>query len=149
MSRIIIILITLSEDNDEKVSKKCKLGLESLSSKLNSNYFRHLLQYLEEDFYRLINSIPRTFNGIGNLGPINYLIFYSSNVTVLFVDNHKQQSSLNLLIGYIRLFGKYELVSVLHSTTGKLIESLLYICELEKSDIQLLEEWTIQGFRLQ
>lgn len=63
------------------------------------------------------------------------------------LDNQKQQSSLNLLIGYIRLFGKYELLSVLHSTASKLIESLLYICELDQTNIQLLEEWTLQGFK--
>ncbi|KAI4457547.1 tel2 interacting protein 1 tti1 family member [Holotrichia oblita] len=125
ISKIIIILITLSEDNDEKVSKKCKLGLENLSGKLSTNYFTQLLNYLEEDFYRLVKSIPRTFNGL---------------------DDQKQQASLNLLIGYIRLFGRYELLSVLHSTASKLIESLLYICELEQTNIQLLEEWTLQDF---
>ncbi|KAK9721937.1 hypothetical protein QE152_g19937 [Popillia japonica] len=125
ISKIVIVLITLSEDNDEKVSRKCKLGLEDLSKKLSKHYFTQLLNYLEEDFYRLLKSIPRTFNGI---------------------DNQKQQSSLNLLIGYIRLFGKYELLTILHSTATKLIESLLYICELERTNIQLLEEWTLQDF---
>lgn len=66
---------------------------------------------------------------------------------IYLLDNQKQQSSLNLLIGYIRLFGKYELLTILHSTATKLIESLLYICELERTNIQLLEEWTLQGFK--
>ncbi|GJQ69256.1 hypothetical protein Trydic_g6398 [Trypoxylus dichotomus] len=125
ISRIVVILITLSEDNDPLVSEKCKLGLEHLSSKFSSNYFLQLLNYLEEDFYRMLKLVPNIFNGL---------------------DNQKQQSSLNCLIGYIRLFGKYELISILHSTTGLLVESLLYICELDKIDVRLLEEWTVKDF---
>ncbi|KRT79068.1 hypothetical protein AMK59_6749, partial [Oryctes borbonicus] len=125
VSRIVIILITLSEDSDHQISKKCKLGLEHLSSKFSKNCFVQLLHYLEDDFYKLLKIIPGAFNGL---------------------DNQKQQSSLNCLIGYIRLFGKYELISILHSTAGNLIESLLYICGLEKTDIRLLEEWSLDDF---
>lgn len=66
LSKIIVILITLSEDDNNKISQKSKLGLNMLACKISNNYFKRILDYLEEDFYSLLNSIPRTFNGLGN-----------------------------------------------------------------------------------
>lgn len=66
---------------------------------------------------------------------------------VLFSDEQQQISSLNLLIGYLKLFGTNHLSNVLQSHTHlhHLMQSLLHIAQLEQKNVHLIEEYMIQG----
>ncbi|XP_018569428.1 TELO2-interacting protein 1 homolog [Anoplophora glabripennis] len=124
-SHLIEIVITLSEDESDEVKRRSNDVLQKLSIELSSSNFKCLLENLEEGFYSGINSLPRKFNGI---------------------DEREQLASLNLIIGYICLFGKHKLSQVLLSAThlNKLMHTLMHISELERTGVSLLEEYTIK-----
>ncbi|KAJ8959272.1 hypothetical protein NQ314_006300 [Rhamnusium bicolor] len=129
LSHLIEIVLALSEDENDEVKQKCNDILGKLSSQLSSSSLKSLLENLEEGFYNDINRLPRKFNGI---------------------DEREQLTSLNLIIGYINLFGEHNLSQVLLSVThlNKLMLTLIHISELEKSNISLLEEYTVKDLEL-
>ncbi|XP_028154357.2 TELO2-interacting protein 1 homolog [Diabrotica virgifera virgifera] len=122
-SHLIEIVISLTEDADKEVSKKSTQILSDLSNLLSSESLKAFIEGLEEGFITDINALPRRFNSI---------------------DEKEQLASLNLLIGYLNLFGEHKLQQVLLSANylDTLLTTLLYICELEKCDIGLVEEYT-------
>ncbi|CAG9825114.1 unnamed protein product [Phaedon cochleariae] len=122
---LIEIIITLSEDEEIEIANKSKIILMNLSQKLSSNNMKTLLESLEEGFLKGINSLPRKFNGI---------------------DEREQLASLNLIIGYLNIFGEHNLTQVLLSGNhlNKLMQTLLHISELKKSSVGLLEEYSIK-----
>ncbi|CAG9826267.1 unnamed protein product [Diabrotica balteata] len=122
-SHLIEIVIALTEDVDKEISKKSTEILNGLSNLLSSESLKAFIEGLEEGFITEINSLPRRFNSI---------------------DENEQLASLNLLIGYLNLFGKHKLQQVLLSANylDTLLTTLLYICELEKCDVGLVEEYT-------
>ncbi|CAH0559229.1 unnamed protein product [Brassicogethes aeneus] len=124
IGNLIEIVISLSEDENDEVKNASKNILSNLSNKFSESQFKTLLENLEEGFFNSINSLPRKFNGI---------------------DEREQLSALNLIIGYINLFGKYKLNVVLMSSVhlNKLMTTLIHISELEKTNISLLEEYTV------
>lgn len=67
--------------------------------------------------------------------------------TFSVLDEREHIASLNLLIGYIQLFGEHKLIQVLLSAThlDKLMHTLMHISQLEKGSVSLLEEYTVKG----
>lgn len=57
-------------------------------------------------------------------------------------DSKQQILALNLVIGYINVFGEHKLNHILHSPAflSQLFRTLLHISEIEKTEIQSLEE---------
>ncbi|KAG5887572.1 hypothetical protein JTB14_009980 [Gonioctena quinquepunctata] len=120
---LIEIVITLTEDEDSDTSTMSNSILKNLSKQLNSNTLKSLLESLEEGFLNEINTLPRKFNGI---------------------DEREQLTSLNTMIGYLNVFGEHKLAQVLLSVDhlNRLMETLLHISELKKSNVGLLEEYS-------
>lgn len=129
ISCLIEIIIILSQDSCKEIATQNQTILNNLSSKLNTTYLKILLENLEDNFYNSINCLPRKFNGI---------------------DENEKIASLNLIIGYISLFGKYNLTRVLLSNTylDNLMLTLIHISEMERHEISLFEEYTIQELDL-
>lgn len=57
---------------------------------------------------------------------------------------------LNLLVGYLRILGPNNLLNILQSSNhlNRLLQSLIFIAQMEKSNITLLEEYTIRGINI-
>ncbi|XP_057672878.1 TELO2-interacting protein 1 homolog isoform X1 [Diorhabda carinulata] len=125
-SHLIEIVITLTEDEDLIVSKNSYAILNNISNSLSSDRFKLLLESLEDGFSTGIKSLPRKFNGI---------------------DEQEQMASLNLLIGYLNLFGQHKLNQVLLTPNclNQLLMTLIHISELEKSGLGMVEEYSIKG----
>lgn len=125
---LIEILITLTQDEDETVRAKAHDCLKNLSEKFNDDSYRTILENVQERFLNCVKSLPRVFNGI---------------------DENEKIRSLNLIIGFIKLFGSHKFCQILHSTHLEYVmSSLLQICELEKTDVSRLEEYAILDFEL-
>ncbi|CAG9769438.1 unnamed protein product [Ceutorhynchus assimilis] len=118
-------LIILSQDADAKVATKSINAIQDLSKSLSADHLKALLETLEDGFYNAINSLPRKLNTI---------------------DEAEKIATLNLLIGYIKLFGKHNMINVLISPDmlKSLVDGLLHIVELERKNISLLEEYTFK-----
>ncbi|KAJ8974649.1 hypothetical protein NQ317_019885 [Molorchus minor] len=112
-----------------EVNQRSTTILEELSNNLSMHTFKTLLESIEEGFYNGIISLPRKLYGI---------------------DEREQLAALNLIIGYINLFGKHKLQHVLLSSTylDKLMNTLIHVSELEKSSVSLLEEYKIQDLEI-
>lgn len=125
VSTLMEYLIILSQDSDPSVSEKSNKIILENSSKLSSGDLKLVFENLEEGFFNAINSLPRKFNSI---------------------DDAEKSLAMNLLIGYVKLFGSHNLSHVLLSpaTLQKLTEGLLYISQLDKVKMKLLEEY---GFK--
>lgn len=127
------ILIGLSEDEDLEIRVKSAKILQDLSAKITENSLRQLLENIEDNFYNTITSLPRIFNGI---------------------DEQEKLRSLNLIIGFIRIFNDDDFS---HAARGflrcpdqfkHLISTLLQISELEKGNVSLLEDQSTKDLEL-
>lgn len=121
-SEFIEIIITLSEDDSDDVKNSSRNLLKKITKLLMNNYdMRTIIEKLEENFYKLLTKLPR-------------LIRRSNDST--------QLSYLNKVCGYLRLLGKERLPKILISISHlrKLILSLVYIVELDCSDVTVLED---------
>ncbi|VEN48434.1 unnamed protein product [Callosobruchus maculatus] len=110
------IVFILSEDEEEYISTQSMSLLTRLSVKLNCPIFRAMLAYLVNGFHQCINDMPTIFNGL---------------------DEGEKLASINLLIGYLSLFGIYKLTYILLSAQNlnMLIQTLLQISELLKCSL--------------
>ncbi|KAF5286843.1 hypothetical protein FQA39_LY00376 [Lamprigera yunnana] len=126
VSKATEILLILSEDDDKNVSNTSKVELTMFCDKLSGIAFKSLLENLEERFFASLTSIPRIFNSF---------------------DVNQQLSSLNLVIGFLRLFGaNLEHVLKCASHSSRLLETLLHISEFDRKYIRLFEEYSIEDF---
>lgn len=125
-SHLIEIVITLTEDEDLTVSEDSHAILANISNSFSSDKLKSLLESLEDGFITGIKSLPRKFNGI---------------------DEQEQIASLNLLIGYLNVFGQHKLNQVLLTPNylNQLLMTLIHISELEKSGLGMVEEYSIKG----
>lgn len=66
---------------------------------------------------------------------------------LLFLDEKEQCSSLNLLIGYINIFGKYKFNHVLQvgNQLETLFNTLIHISKFENGGPNLVEDVSIHG----
>lgn len=64
------------------------------------------------------------------------------------VDDGSKTANLNLLLGYVKLFGKHNLNRILLSPNmlSNLLQNLLHITELETCNVSLLEDYTLPDF---
>lgn len=71
---------------------------------------------------------------------------YGSNTFI--VDDGSKTANLNLLLGYVKLFGEHNLNRILLSPNmlSNLLQSLLHITELETGNVSLLEDYTLPDF---
>lgn len=71
---------------------------------------------------------------------------YGSNTFI--VDDGSKTANLNLLLGYVKLFGEHNLNRILLSPNmlSNLLQSLLHITELETCNVSLLEDYTLPDF---
>lgn len=122
---LIEIVIILTEDEDSDISNRNNVILQNLSNQLSSHNLKTLLESLEDGFFNGVNALPRKFNGI---------------------DEREQLTSLNLLIGYLKLFGEHKLYQVLvcSSHLSSLLMTIIHISKLEKSTTGLLEEYSLK-----
>ncbi|XP_031333616.1 TELO2-interacting protein 1 homolog isoform X2 [Photinus pyralis] len=123
-SKALEAIIKLSEDEDDQIANLCKNGLRQFQENLPAAKQKDLLEGLEEAFFISLMTLPRVFNSF---------------------DEAQQLSSLNLLVGYLQLFGSnmpQVLRSVAHS--HRLIDSLTHISEFERRDIRLFEEYAVE-----
>lgn len=136
-SFIVHILIALSQDSEIEINSLCSTVLDDLAEKFSSDSYIYLMQNLEEKFYDVVNSLPRTFNRKGEESANLNIVF-----TLIILDVKEQSTKLNLLIGYINLFGNFTLSDVLLSPARlqHLLKTLLHISEFETSNVHLLEE---------
>ncbi|XP_035724341.1 TELO2-interacting protein 1 homolog [Vespa mandarinia] len=119
---LIEYLISLSEDDNEEVKKEAKKALDKINESYMQNIdMRPLIELLEESFYKLLTQLPR--------------IVRSS-------DDSEQLVGLNHLCGYLRLLGKERLPTTIQSAAHvqRLLQALLYMIEIDCSDITLLED---------
>ncbi|XP_050294398.1 TELO2-interacting protein 1 homolog [Anthonomus grandis grandis] len=121
---LIEYLIILSEDSDPVVAEKSRDIINNISKDLSTAQSL-VFENVKERFCNAINSLPRKFNSI---------------------DDAEKVAALNLLIGYIHLFGEQNLSCVLLSPSilDNLLQGLLYISEIKKSNISLLEEYSLK-----
>ncbi|KAK5650814.1 hypothetical protein RI129_001843 [Pyrocoelia pectoralis] len=128
-SKALETLIKLSEDESEQIADMVKIGLKRFQDSLPAAKLKDLFESLEEAFFRSLSAIPRIFNSF---------------------DEEQQLSSLNLLVGHLRLFGS-NMPQVLHSVghSQRLIDTLIHISEFERKDIRLFEEYVIQDLEQQ
>nr|CAI5820378.1 unnamed protein product [Callosobruchus analis] len=110
------IVIILTEDEEENISTKSMMFLRSLSERLSSPTYRDIFTYLENGFHQCIYDLPSIFNGI---------------------DEGEKLASINLLIGYLSLFGNCKLTYVLLSAQNLklMIQTLLLISEMSKCNL--------------
>lgn len=134
-------MIILSEDENEEISRTSGTVVAMMSEKFSC---KNLLENLEENFYETINALPRVYNSLGRFWTKAF--DYPFHITQFVTDESEQLSAINLLIGYLKLFGNTYLSQVLHSVTHlkRLIQTLIQFCELER-DVILYEEYMIQG----
>ncbi|XP_047343679.1 TELO2-interacting protein 1 homolog isoform X2 [Vespa velutina] len=119
---LIEYLISLSEDDNEEVKEEAKKALDKVNESYMQNIdMRPLIELLEESFYKLLTQLPR--------------IVRSS-------DDSEQLVGLNHLCGYLRLLGKERLPTTIQSAAHvqRLLQALLYMIEIDCSDITLLED---------
>nr|CAH7726337.1 unnamed protein product [Callosobruchus chinensis] len=107
------MVIILTEDEDEQISKKSTALLSNTSAILLSPDFSVIVVYMIRGFDQCIENLPRIFSGI---------------------DEDKKLASVNLLIGYISLFGSYKLTYVLLSDQNLniVLQRLFVVSELVK-----------------
>ncbi|XP_015606267.1 TELO2-interacting protein 1 homolog isoform X2 [Cephus cinctus] len=125
-TELVEILISLSEDEVEEVNKIAKQALNDVNEKCTANQnSRPLIELLEENFYKLLTKLPRIIRGS---------------------DDAAQLSHLNHLAGYLRLFGKQRLPQVISSIAHlrRLLLALVYVAELNCSNVSLLEDVAIK-----
>ncbi|KAF5286602.1 hypothetical protein FQR65_LT12511 [Abscondita terminalis] len=128
VSKAVEMLIKLSEDEDSEVSKTCKVGLKAFCESFSPVTYKSLLESLEEQFFTSLTAVPRIFNSF---------------------DENQQISSLNLVIGYLRTFGpNLEQVLKCVGHSQRLLDTLLHISELERKDVRLFEEYSIEDLTL-
>ncbi|KAL2746836.1 TELO2-interacting protein 1 [Vespula maculifrons] len=119
---LIEYLISLSEDDNKEVKEEAKKALDKINESYMQNInMRPLIELLEESFYKLLTRLPR--------------IVRSS-------DDSEQLVGLNHLCGYLRLLGKERLPAIIQSAAHvqRLLQALLYMIEIDCSDITLLED---------
>ncbi|KAF2903943.1 hypothetical protein ILUMI_02227 [Ignelater luminosus] len=128
ISKTIEVLIILSEDENDEISHTSGTVVAMMSEKFSSEVCKSLLENLEENFYDSINALPRVCNSL---------------------DESEQLSAINLLVGYLKLFGNTHLSQVLHSVNHlkRLMQTLVQFCELER-DVTLYEEYRIQDLEM-
>ncbi|KAL1491829.1 hypothetical protein ABEB36_012364 [Hypothenemus hampei] len=124
-STLVEHLIVLSHDESREIAEISEKSIEQLSKNLSEDHLKVLFESLEDGFYNAIMSLPWKFNSI---------------------DNGEKITILNLLIGYLKLFGKYNMHHVMLKThiIHNLVKELLRITELEKNTISLLEVYTLK-----
>ncbi|XP_008557642.1 TELO2-interacting protein 1 homolog [Microplitis demolitor] len=115
------ILITLTEDDVQEVRELANASLNQVNSMVTQYKMKSIVEVLEGRFYKLLTELPR-------------IIRRSDDVT--------QLSYLNKLAGYLRLFGKERLPHVMAfiDYLRQLILALVYVAELDCSDVTILEE---------
>ncbi|XP_074104197.1 telo2 interacting protein 1 [Cotesia typhae] len=115
------ILITLSEDDVPEVRDLANSLLSQVNNIVTQYKMRSIVETLEERFYKLLTKLPRIIRRS---------------------DDAAQLSYLNQLAGYLRLLGKERLPQIMTSIAHlrRLILSLVYVAELDCSDVTILEE---------
>lgn len=72
-SKLMEILITLSEDESPEVAKVAKSGLNSVSTKFaEESGMRSLVELFEDNFYRLLTTLPRIMRTAGSVLFLNF-----------------------------------------------------------------------------
>ncbi|CAG9859979.1 unnamed protein product [Phyllotreta striolata] len=124
-SHLIEIVIALTEDEDHNISNENHVILQNLSSRFSTEKLKALLENLEEGFIEGVNSLPRKFNGI---------------------DKREQVASINLLMGYLKLFGEHKLNQVLlpANRLNNLLTTISHISELDRKSTGLIEEYPLK-----
>ncbi|XP_066599395.1 TELO2-interacting protein 1 homolog isoform X2 [Prorops nasuta] len=115
-------ILTLSEDENKDVREEAQKVLKNISKDHKENLcYKQLIEQLEDNFYKYLTELPR-------------------NAKV--ADAAEQLSLFNRVCGYLRLFGKQRLPIILASAphTKRLILALIFVLEIECSNITLLEE---------
>ncbi|XP_023240279.1 TELO2-interacting protein 1 homolog [Centruroides sculpturatus] len=114
ISSLLEILLILSVDDYSNVSDKSNAILKEFA-KYNVNNNRNILDILEDDLHSLVIKLPRI---------------------VKTQDEKQILSSLNLLLGYLNVFGS-QIVHFLHSLPHqkRIILALLHMAELENSSL--------------
>ncbi|OXU30926.1 hypothetical protein TSAR_001893 [Trichomalopsis sarcophagae] len=122
------VLITLSEDENQEVSKMANDALQKVQEKcLQDKNMKTAVETLEENLYELLTKLPRIIRTSGE------------SVQIMW---------LNRLAGYLKVLGKQRLSRILLSTAHlrKLLVTLVYIAELDSSTVSLLEDITTTNF---
>lgn len=139
------ILVTLSEDDDKELSAKARKIITDFSKGCFTDLLKVVGENIQENFYNTILALPRIINSLGTFFPfcVQPICLYK----LFFIEDNQQLAGLNLLLGYLRLFGTTHLSQVLHSTSrlNHLISAIIQICELDNGDIRILEDYTIKG----
>ncbi|XP_066261466.1 TELO2-interacting protein 1 homolog isoform X2 [Euwallacea similis] len=130
VSTLLEYLIMLSQDSVNDIINSSIKAIQSFSQTLSSCYFQSVFEHLEDGFYKSLTSLPRTFNSI---------------------DDEEKIANLNLIIGYIYLFGNNNLNQIVLSPgiLQTLLENLLHIIALEACNISLLEEYNLKDLTSQ
>ncbi|XP_066156634.1 TELO2-interacting protein 1 homolog isoform X2 [Euwallacea fornicatus] len=125
VSTLLEHLIMLSQDSVNDIVNSSTKRIESFSQILSNGHFHSVFEYLEDGFYNSLTSLPRTFNSI---------------------DDGEKIANLNLIIGYIHLFGDKGLNQIMLSPgmLQTMLENLLHIIALEACNISLLEEYNLK-----
>ncbi|XP_060524749.1 TELO2-interacting protein 1 homolog isoform X2 [Cylas formicarius] len=125
IASLIEFLIILSEDDTTEVSDVSKSLMNDLSNKLSSTSLVSTFESLKEGYYNSIQDLPRVFNN---------------------ADDHQKIIALNLIIGYVKLFGETDLKSIMSSPVllNVFIDNLVHISKLQISQVSILEEITIK-----
>ncbi|XP_058792032.1 TELO2-interacting protein 1 homolog [Phymastichus coffea] len=122
------ILITLSEDENSEVANTANKSLTEIQNKcLQHSSMKSVIEILEENLYNLLTKLPRIIRTSGESLQIVWL---------------------NRLTGYLKVLGKQRLSVILLSAAHlqKLLLSLIYISEMDSSNISLLEDRTTTNF---
>jgi hypothetical protein len=62
---LIEVLIVLSEDENETITRAAANGLQLYSEKCEAECGKSLLEILEDNFYNLVTKLPRILRGTG------------------------------------------------------------------------------------
>ncbi|XP_022899827.2 TELO2-interacting protein 1 homolog [Onthophagus taurus] len=131
-TKIFEALIKLSEDSNQDVSNISRKALDFLLILKTSDqdFYEKLFDHLEENLFETMNEIPSIFHS---------------------VDDDKKLCQLNLLCGYLKLFKNHKLSILLYDPINlkQFMISLLTICTLDKLNLRLFDEYTIQDFEIQ
>ncbi|CAH1990517.1 unnamed protein product [Acanthoscelides obtectus] len=108
------IIIIMTQDVEPPIRSRSKELLETLANTWSTEEMRTIFDYMEAEFIRTIYNLPSTFGGL---------------------DDGKKLASVNLIIGYLILYSKFELIDVLLNVTHlrNLVHALMSVSQLKNS----------------
>lgn len=127
VGQLLKALVGLVNDENSEVQSRSQEVLRNIAAQRIGAENRHLLDILSEDLHSFATALPRLMAS---------------------QDDQGKLSSLNLLLGYLKLLGP-QINSVLNSASHlqRLSKALMQVLELDVKDVKIVEErcWEPEG----